>query len=92
MKPYNILFLCTHNSSRSILAEALATTRTNGKFIGHSAGSTPGKAVIPSPLIGAYPTLRKCRAATTTSAAPTGPCSTRSRAAFDNSPNYPSIG
>ena len=47
MKPYNILFLCTHNSSRSILAEALATTRTNGKFIGQSAGSTPGKAVNP---------------------------------------------
>lgn len=47
MKTYNILFLCTHNSARSVLGEALASTQTNGKFIGHSAGSTPGAAVNP---------------------------------------------
>ena len=47
MKTYNILFLCTHNSARSILGEALASTQTNGKFVGYSAGSTPGKGVNP---------------------------------------------
>jgi protein-tyrosine-phosphatase len=47
MKKYNILFLCTHNSSRSILGEALASTHPSGLFTGHSAGSTPGTAVNP---------------------------------------------
>ena len=47
MKPFNILFLCTHNSARSILGEALASTHTSGKFVGYSAGSTPGASVNP---------------------------------------------
>lgn len=47
MKQYNILFLCTHNSARSIIGEALASTQTQGRFIGYSAGSTPGKGVNP---------------------------------------------
>lgn len=47
MKTYNILFLCTHNFARSIIAEALTTTQTKGKFIGYSAGSTPGICVSP---------------------------------------------
>jgi protein-tyrosine-phosphatase len=47
MKTYNILFLCTHNSARSILGEALASTHPSGKFIGYSAGSTPGTHVNP---------------------------------------------
>ncbi len=47
MKTYNILFLCTHNSARSILGEALASTQTNGRFIGYSAGSRPGSGVNP---------------------------------------------
>jgi len=47
MTPYNILFLCTHNSARSILGEAIASTQTHGKFIGYSAGSTPGNNVSP---------------------------------------------
>jgi protein-tyrosine-phosphatase len=34
--------LCTHNSARSILGEALASTHASGKFVGYSAGSTPG--------------------------------------------------
>ncbi|HQR84111.1 MAG: protein-tyrosine-phosphatase [Polynucleobacter sp. 17-46-58] len=47
MKTYNILFLCTHNSARSVLGEALASTHPSGKFIGYSAGSTPGTSVNP---------------------------------------------
>lgn len=47
MKPYNILFLCTHNSARSVLGEALASTHPSGRFIGYSAGSTPGAKVNP---------------------------------------------
>lgn len=47
MKPYNILFLCTHNSARSVLGEALASTHASGRFIGYSAGSTPGTQVNP---------------------------------------------
>jgi len=47
MKKYNILFLCTHNSARSVLGEALASTHSSGKFIGFSAGSTPGTSVNP---------------------------------------------
>jgi protein-tyrosine-phosphatase len=47
MKKYNILFLCTHNSARSILGEALATTHPSGLFVGYSAGSSPGTSVKP---------------------------------------------
>lgn len=45
MKKFNILFLCTHNSARSILGEVIASTQTNGRFVGYSAGSTPGTSV-----------------------------------------------
>lgn len=47
MKTYNILFLCTHNSARSVIGEALASTQTHGRLIGYSAGSTPGQSVNP---------------------------------------------
>ena len=47
MKTFNILFLCTHNSARSILGEALASTDPSKKFVGYSAGSTPGTRVNP---------------------------------------------
>ena len=46
-RPYNILFLCTGNSARSILGEALATTLSHGRFIGYSAGSSPKGEVHP---------------------------------------------
>ncbi|MBU3629690.1 arsenate reductase ArsC [Polynucleobacter sp. AP-Melu-500A-A1] len=47
MKQYNILFLCTHNSARSVLGEALASTHPSGLFVGYSAGSSPGTLVNP---------------------------------------------
>jgi protein-tyrosine-phosphatase len=47
MKTYNILFLCTHNSARSVLGEVLAAQISNGRFVGYSAGSTPGGKVNP---------------------------------------------
>jgi arsenate reductase (thioredoxin) len=56
-EPFNVLFLCTHNSARSIMAEVILNYLGRGNFKGFSAGSHPGSA----PHLLALATLHRLR-------------------------------
>lgn len=61
-QPLNVLFLCTHNSARSILAEAMLNHLGKGRFKAYSAGSSPRENQKPHPL--AMETLDKAGVST----------------------------